>query len=155
MVYHYSDQQIKHIVEEAARKLGANASNDEIQNIVKTVIQRFADSSSEAALSPLAQSDPHLKAPSASTRVILTAFGHNKPGVIAAITKALADAGCDIQDMTQKRMQEFYSIMIIFDLQEARDSFETIRDNLLRVGAQIGAKCLIQHEDIFKGMHRI
>ena len=57
--------------------------------------------------------------------------------------------------MTQRLMQEFYSLMIIFDMSDSRFGFDDIRDRLLKAGDSVGAKCLIQHEDIFQGMHRI
>lgn len=157
MVY-FDENQIKHIVEEAARRLGANATPMEVRSIVQQVVEKLDDlSSSESAAASTASyrdSDTGIIG-SESSRVILTAFGKNHPGVIAAISQVLADCSCDIQDMTQRLMQEFYSLMIIFDMKDSGSNFDSIRAKLLAAGDSVGAKCLIQHEDIFKGMHRI
>ena len=154
---YFDENQIKHIVEEAARRLGANATPMEVRNIVQQVLEKLDDvSRDESAASERSDQDTRTdEFDSKSSRVILTAFGKNHPGVISAITKVLADCSCDIQDMTQRLMQEFYSLMIIFDMGDSNSGFDLIREKLLAAGDSVGAKCLIQHEDIFKGMHRI
>ena len=151
----YDEEQIKKIVESAAKRLGSNPTTVEVKNIVKEVLQGF-----ERMENPTSSADDYSQTASVNnsdttSRVILTAFGQNHPGVIAKITKVLAEHDCDIQDMTQKLMQEFYSLMIIFDMTNSSSSFEEVREKLLDAGNETGAKCLIQHEDIFKGMHRI
>lgn len=154
MVY-FEEEQIKHIVEVAAKRLGANATPQEVKNIVQQVVEKM---DSPASLHSFNHSETRLnnsEVNNGTSRVILTAFGNNHPGVIASITKVLADYQCDIQDMTQKLMQEFFSLMIIFDMSNSNKDFDSIRDSLLSAGDAVGAKCLIQHEDIFKGMHRI
>ena len=154
---YFDENQIKHIVEEAARRLGANATPMEVRNIVQQVLEKLDDvGRDESAASERSDQDTRTEEfDSKSSRVILTAFGKNHPGVISAITKVLADCSCDIQDMTQRLMQEFYSLMIIFDMGDSNSGFDLIREKLLAAGDSVGAKCLIQHEDIFKGMHRI
>lgn len=154
---YFDENQIKHIVEEAARRLGANATPMEVRNIVQQVLEKLDDvGRDESAASERSDQDTRTEEfDSKSSRVILTAFGKNHPGVISAITKVLADCSCDIQDMTQRLMQEFYSLMIIFDMGDSNSGFDSIREKLLAAGDSVGAKCLIQHEDIFKGMHRI
>jgi len=150
---YFEEDQIRQIVEAAARRLGANATANEVRNIVQQVIARMDSDGDE--ISSNSKSIHRENINSDSSRVILTAFGRNQPGVIAAITKVLADNSCDIQDMMQKMMQEFYSLMIIFDIGGSEANFDTIRDQILSAGDAIGAKCLIQHEDIFKEMHRV
>ena len=154
---YFDEKQIKHIGEEAARRLGANATPMEVRNIVQQVLEKLDDvGRDESAASERSDQDTRTEEfDSKSSRVILTAFGKNHPGVISAITKVLADCSCDIQDMTQRLMQEFYSLMIIFDMGDSNSGFDLIREKLLAAGDSVGAKCLIQHEDIFKGMHRI
>jgi ACT domain-containing protein len=146
-MHSYTDEQIKHIIERAARKLGSNPTDSEVRNIVASVI---AEMERPTVVQPAAASEANAEP---GSRVILTAFGQNHPGVIAGITAVLAKYDCDIQDMTQRLMQEFYTLMIIFDL--AGTSFDMLRDELLKAGEDLGAKCLIQHEDIFRNMHRI
>jgi ACT domain-containing protein len=151
---YYSEDQIKRIVEAAAKRLGSNPTTMEVRNIVRQVLETFENSPGSEISLP-ASSSASEAAGGESSRVILTAFGKNHPGVISSITKVLADFQCDIQDMTQKLMQEFYSLMIIFDMTGSSASFDVIREKILEAGNEVGAKCLIQHEDIFKGMHRI
>jgi len=90
-----------------------------------------------------------------SNRVIISAFGKDRPGIVAAISKVLSDSNIAIQDIRQNIMQEFFGMIMIADISKAAISFDDIKTQLGEIESSLGCKILIQHEDIFRYMHRI
>lgn len=90
-----------------------------------------------------------------SGKVILTAFGHNRPGVISKISTCLSDSGCDIQDVTQKIMQEFFTMILILDITSSPKNLRDIQEDMAFIAQELNIKIYLQHEDVFRFMHRI
>lgn len=90
-----------------------------------------------------------------ANRIIVTAFGKNQVGILAGLTNVLAEYNCDILDLTQKLLQEFFTIMILVDISGSRIDFESLKNEITSRGEKLDLKVVIQHEDIFNTMHRI
>ncbi len=90
-----------------------------------------------------------------SGRVILTSFGLNKPGIVAGVTKALGDSNCDIQDLTQKLMGDFFTMIMIIDISGSQKELKQIQEEMSKVADELKIKIYLQHEDVFRYMHRI
>ena len=90
-----------------------------------------------------------------ATRIIIAAFGKNRPGVVAAITAVLAENNCSIQDISQTIMQEFFSMIMVVDISGCSLDFSALRDLIQATESQLGMKVYVMHEDIFRYMHRI
>ncbi len=88
-------------------------------------------------------------------RIIIAAFGHNRSGVVAALTSVLAENKADIEDLSQKIMQEFFSMIMIVDISACPTDFQTLADKIKETETQLGYKVYVMHEDIFRYMHRI
>ena len=88
-------------------------------------------------------------------RIIIAAFGHNRPGVVAALTSVLAENKGNIEDISQKIMQEFFSMIMIVDISACPLDFQSLSDKIKATEAQLGYKVYVMHEDIFRYMHRI
>ncbi len=90
-----------------------------------------------------------------ATRVIIAAFGKNRPGVVASITKILAELNCSIEDISQTLMQDFFSMIMIVDISGCSMDFQSMRDRIKETEASLGMQVYVMHEDIFRYMHRI
>lgn len=88
-------------------------------------------------------------------RIIVAAFGKNRPGIVAAITKILADLNCSIEDISQTIMQDFFSMIMIVNITGCDLEFAALRDKIQSTETQLGMKVYVMHEDIFRYMHRI
>ncbi len=88
-------------------------------------------------------------------RVILTSFGLNHPGIIAGVTKALSDANCDITDLSQKLMGDFYTMIIILDISNSPNDISDLQNDLNKIADELKIKIYLQHEDLFRFMHRV
>lgn len=88
-------------------------------------------------------------------RVVLTAFGLDKVGIVAKITGKLAEFNCSIIDMTQTLMKDMFAMMIIFDNEGSSFNFKDIKEKLELLGPELGIKIYVQHENVFRYMHRL
>ena len=79
----------------------------------------------------------------------------NKPGIVAAITNEISKYECDIQDLTQKLMDDFFTMIMILDISTSNLDFAQIQENMSRLADEMKIKVYLQHEDIFRAMHRI
>ncbi len=136
-----SEQQIWDLTNQAIDKLGANASPDMIRDYVeKEIANRHGGS---------------LPVEKFEGRVIITAFGINKPGIVAKITGCLAEMEIDLQDISQKIMQNFFTLIMIVDITSSPRNLKEVQEELARVGKELTIKIYAQHEDIFQYMFRI
>ncbi|HNV71535.1 MAG TPA: ACT domain-containing protein [Candidatus Ozemobacteraceae bacterium] len=88
-------------------------------------------------------------------RVVITAMGANRPGVLAGITRVLAEANVNIDDVSQKIMQEFFALIMVTDFSGANGSFEDIQGRLQKLADELKVKVFVQHESVFTFMHRL
>jgi len=60
-------------------------------------------------------------------RYIMTAFGQDRPGIVADVTKLLFDNGCNLEETTMTLLADEFTLILLFTSQEAG-----IEDLLLR-----------------------
>jgi ACT domain-containing protein len=90
-----------------------------------------------------------------SNRVIVTVVGHDRTGIIAETSRVLADAGVNIVDISQTLMGEFFVMIMMADLAGTTLSLEQLKARLAAKGTELGMRIDVQHEDVFKFMHRV
>ncbi|HMV26985.1 ACT domain-containing protein [bacterium] len=146
-----NEQEIRKIVEEARRQLGAQASDETVKHVAMEAIRRL--DGDKGYVQEHHSTFRYLNR--TEGRIIVTAFGKNGPGIISNISQTLTDCRCDILDVSQKIMQEFFTLMMLVDIKNAACPFGTIKENLARTSETLGIRILAQHEDVFKAMHRI
>lgn len=88
-------------------------------------------------------------------KTIITVVGKDTVGIIAKVCTYLADNGVNILDISQTIVQEYFNMMMIVDMNNAKKSFADIADELEKLGETIGVSIKCQHEEIFTKMHRI
>lgn len=136
-----SEEKIRDITLEAIKELGENATQQNVKEVVEQAIKNLGD---------------RIPTTAASTgQIILTSFGLNKPGVIAAITTALGKANCDISDLSQKLMGDFFTMILIVDTSNSGLSLNDIQNEMKKISDEMNIKIMLQHEEIFRSMHRI
>jgi ACT domain-containing protein len=139
-----SEDEIRKITFETINELGSNTSPVEVKEAVRKKIELMAGENVKFS-----------EAGTTSGRVILTSFGLNKPGVVAAVTKALSEYNCDIQDLSQKIMGDFFTMIMIIDITASNKDLKEVQDSLNIIAQELKIKIYLQHEDVFRYMHRI
>ncbi len=147
------EEDIRKIAEEVLRQLGQTVSEENVTQIVQAAVAK-TESEQTDAVREWKKVQASQKAPKGD-RIIVTAFGENRSGILAGLTGTLAQYQCDILDLTQKLMQEFFTVMFLVDISEANADFETVKNALIKKGEELNLKVIIQHEAIFNAMHRI
>lgn len=88
-------------------------------------------------------------------RAIVTVLGHDRVGITASVAGVLADYQVNIMDITQTILREFFAMNMIVDLSTCPVDFAQLRATLEEMGEAQELKITIQHEDIFRFMHRV
>lgn len=88
-------------------------------------------------------------------KAIVTVIGQDRPGIIAKVSTSLAQNKVNIEDISQTLMQGNFTMIMLCDMQNATLSLKDLKDNLVKVGEEIGVSIHVQHEDIFNAMHKI
>ena len=68
-----------------------------------------------------------------SERLVVSVFGVDHPGIVAAVSQVLAEAGCSIIDINQTVVQGKFAMVIIADISRARESATALKDRFRRV----------------------
>ncbi|MBK8945293.1 MAG: ACT domain-containing protein [Ignavibacteriae bacterium] len=138
-----NENEIRNLTLQIISELGSKASPDLVKKLVQEKIE------SQELSSHFSQADK------STGKVILTSFGMNHPGIIAAVTKVLSDANCDVSDLSQKLMSDFYTMIIILDISNSPKNLSELQAELNKVADELKIKIYLQHEDLFKYMHRV
>ena len=88
-------------------------------------------------------------------KTIITVVGKDTVGIIAKVCTYLANNKINILDISQTIVQEYFTMMMIADLQSSDKAFDTVSDELAQIGEEIGVIIKCQREEIFDSMHRI
>ena len=88
-------------------------------------------------------------------RTVITVVGKDTIGIIAAVCTYLADNNVNILDITQTTLRDYFTMMMIVDINNCNVPFSELRDGLANVGQSMGLEIKCQKEEIFNQMHRI
>ncbi len=88
-------------------------------------------------------------------RAVVSVIGKDQIGIIAEVTRVLAESRVNVLDISQTILQDFFTMMMIVDLQQAEVGLDMVRDRLDGLGVSLGLKINIQLEDVFVAMHRV
>ena len=96
-----------------------------------------------------------LKNIAGGNRIVITVIGPDRVGIIAAVSAILAEQSVNILDISQTIMQEFFVMVLVGDMTEAKVDLVTLKDLPAQKGEELKLRIDTQHEDIFNFMHRI
>lgn len=88
-------------------------------------------------------------------RFIVSVFGVDHPGIVAAVSQILAEAQCSIIDINQTVVGGKFAMVIVADISRARESAAALKDRFRAEGERLGVRIYAQREDLFNAMHRI
>ena len=86
-------------------------------------------------------------------RAVITVTGVDHPGIVAAVTTELAKLNVNIEDISQTILQDFFTMIMIVDVSGVKRS--EVQKALDRAADKQKVKIIMQHEDLFRFMHRV
>ena len=142
-------------------RLGASTDEATVEQLVTDIYQTVAPAlaktdsarSMSAASSASAFSAPNQEG--SPTRLIISVFGVDHPGIVAGVAEILSEAQCSIVDINQTVVQQKFAMVIIANAARSQTSITDLKDRLRREGEQLGVHIYAQREDLFNAMHRI
>ncbi|HVF86800.1 MAG TPA: ACT domain-containing protein [Pyrinomonadaceae bacterium] len=143
-------------------RLGDGADEQTVESLV-TDIYRAVEPEIEngnASLSlprrPLtASSTPAPREEGSAERMVISVFGVDRPGIVAAVAQILAEADCSIADINQTVVAGKFAMVLIANTVRARQSAVELKDRFRKEGERLGVRIYAQREDLFNAMHRV
>ncbi len=88
-------------------------------------------------------------------RVVITVIGVDCVGIIAAVTRILADRNINILSINQTILDEFFNMVLMGDMTESETDMNELQADLAALGEEMGLEIRAQLADVFYKMHRI
>ncbi len=88
-------------------------------------------------------------------KAIVTVIGGDKVGIIAAISRVLAENDVNIEDVNQTIMGKNFTMMMLVNLSSSSKTFDQVRERLIELGKELELSIRIQREEIFMSMHQL
>jgi ACT domain-containing protein len=87
--------------------------------------------------------------------LFITVIGQDRKGIVARISDCLYKNDINIEDISQKIIGTYFVMMMLVDIKESASQIDEVRKALEEIGRDLCVQIQIQHEDIFKMMHRV
>jgi ACT domain-containing protein len=127
-------------------RLGSQADSSLVEGLVTDVYRVV-----EGSLEEKGPSD----GTSRDSRVVISAFGVSRPGIVAAISATLAESNFNIIDMNQTVVQGKFAMVLIAEMGSGAADLATLKTRLNDTGEHFGVRVYAQREDLFPTMQRI
>ena len=86
---------------------------------------------------------------------IITVVGKDTVGITAKVCTYLAENNINILDISQTIVHGYFNMMMIVDMNEAKEEFREVSEELNKIGEEIGVTIRCQRSEIFEKMHRL
>jgi len=137
-------------------RLGAQADESAVENLVTDIYR---------AIEPVVETNGGARsgatalegggAEGSANRLVVSVFGVDHPGIVAAVAQILAESGCSIADINQTVVQGKFAMVIIADSTNSDAPVSTLKERFRAAGGKLGVHIYAQREDLFNAMHRI
>ncbi|SFL64423.1 ACT domain-containing protein [Halanaerobium salsuginis] len=88
-------------------------------------------------------------------KAIISVIGMDQIGIIAQVSSLLSEKKVNILDISQTILDEYFTMTMLVELERLETSLEDLKKDLKSKGDELGVSIKLQHEDIFRSMHRI
>ena len=91
----------------------------------------------------------------ASQICIVTVTGRDKVGIVAKLAAVMAQVNINIVDINQKILDGTFVMTMAVDIAQAAITMDKVKARLDKAAHEMDLRITIQHENIFKAMHRV
>ena len=85
-------------------------------------------------------------------KAIVTVIGKDRVGIIADVSRILAERGVNVLDISQTVLQEYFTMIMLVDASACTVPFAELPALLRSEGEKLGLEDRAQREDIFNAM---
>jgi ACT domain-containing protein len=90
-----------------------------------------------------------------TSRIVIAVIGSDRPGIMAGVTAILARRHANILDVSQTIMSDLFTMVMLVDIKGIDGKFAALKQELEEHGNHEGLSIIVQHEEIFRAMHRV
>jgi ACT domain-containing protein len=90
-----------------------------------------------------------------SSRFVITVIGLDRVGIVAGISRIMAEHSVNIADIRQTIMGDLFTMFMLAEVKSEDFDLAVFKDAMSLIGAELGVQVIVQHEDVFRFMHRI
>lgn len=157
-----NEELIYRITRAVYERLGKTADERTVESLVTDIYRAIepvvGDANGGARGAPSSSTssrDARAEAEGSASRLVVSVFGVDHPGIVASVAQVLAESECSIADINQTVVQGKFAMVIIADSSRARASVAELKDRFRAEGERLGVRIYAQREDLFNAMHRI
>ena len=157
-----NDDLIYRITRAVYGRLGAGADEQTVEQLVTDIyreiepfLQKNGASPAQIVSFPSTRSISTSSREGSSDRLVISVFGVDHPGIVAAVAQILAESNCSIIDINQTVVEGKFAMVIIADTTRAQESAAALKERLRLAGENLGVRIYAQREDLFNAMHRV
>ena len=88
-------------------------------------------------------------------RTIISVIGKDTVGIISKVSSVCSENSVNIIDITQSVLEDMFVMVMLTDISDMKTPFDDFRNQMAKLGEEIGVDIRVMHEDIFNSMHRI
>ena len=88
-------------------------------------------------------------------KAVISVTGCDAVGIIAKVSGVCAQYGVNIVDISQTVLQEYFSMIMLVEIDGISIPFADFVDRMSALGKENRLDVHTMHEDIFNAMHRI
>ncbi len=90
-----------------------------------------------------------------SSRFVITVIGLDRVGIVAGISRVMAEHKVNIADIRQTIMDDLFTMIMLAEVTDENFELSTFQEAMTAIGTELGVQVIVQHEDVFRFMHRI
>lgn len=90
-----------------------------------------------------------------SSRFVITVIGMDRVGIVAGVTRVMAEHSVNIADIRQTTMSDLFTMIMLAEVQTEDFDLSAFQTAMSEIGKELGVEINVQHEDAFRFMHRI
>lgn len=87
-------------------------------------------------------------------KAVISVLGADRPGIVAKLSNCLAQAQCNILEMSQTIVDGIFTMTLIVQLHEHKD-FSELKDQLELLAQELQVQIQFQRYEIFDYMYRV
>jgi len=144
---------IEDIVKQAVNEeLGKVIDQDKLHAITDKIIEKLS-----ALVTPdeLALLKMISKEKTDKEMAVVSVIGQDSVGIVAEVTKILAENNANIESMTQSIVSGYFALILTIDVSSIKSSIDNLQQLMDAIADKKNLKIYIQHENIFRSMNRI
>ncbi|TDX50962.1 ACT domain-containing protein [Orenia marismortui] len=88
-------------------------------------------------------------------RAVVTVLGSDKVGIVAKVANTLAEHNANIIDISQTLLDDLFTMIMLVEVSDLSTDFESFNQALTELSDELEVKVKLQHEEVFRYMHRI